>query len=580
MGGYISQNVIDRILAEADIVQVISDYVPLNKSGKNYRALCPFHEERTPSFTVSPGKQVFHCFGCGTGGNVFTFVMKMENVAFPQSVRILGEKFGIPVPSQGEKPGRFDDLYRINEKIADFFHRQLKRNKRASSYLHRRGFKPSIIDQFRLGWAPSSRMFLNFARKENLPEDKLEKIGLLVRSSRDGSFYPYFRGRIMFPIFSPFEKILGFGGRTLDDSQPKYLNSPQSPIFDKGKVLYGLNLAREHMRRSGEVILVEGYTDVIAVYQEGIHNVVASLGTSLTRAQVRLLKRYSSTVFLTYDEDSAGEAATLRGLDLLLEDDLQVRITSLPSHDPAELIQRKGKEEFLKIKEKALPYIDYRIHLALKEGDSLTMEKKLKLLNSLFLTLEKINSPNLVDDALRKIAHRLDLNEESLRSEFSRFLKENTRGKFSFSSTLRFEVPEKEEIEKQLLQVMLCGREVVEKVKTDFSTEDFTNPLYRRLAQEMFVSDNVSPHYLINHFDDENLSSLVSSLTLNDYSLQGVNPCQIAEDIIHTLRRRSHQRQIEQLCRMIAESEKRGEEARVRKLCEQLVQLRKRILIR
>ncbi len=581
MSGYIPQEIIDQISRQADIVQVISEYIPLSKSGKNYKALCPFHEETTPSFIVSPEKQVFHCFGCGVGGNIFTFLMKVENVSFPQAVRILGQKVGVVVPFRGEKAQDTEILYKINEKVAEFFQEQLNKNKVAKEYLYRRGFKPSTIEHFKLGWAPSSKEFLNFCKKQNFPENKLQEIGLLIKSSRDNSLYPYFRERIMFPIFSPFGKIIGFGGRVLDDSSPKYLNSPQSAIFDKGKNLYGLNFAREYIRKSEQVILVEGYTDVIALYQEGICNVVASLGTSLTVSQIRLLKRYTNTVYLTYDDDTAGEAATLRGLDLLLKDDFQVRVISLSANDPADFIQKEGKDAFLQAKEKALSYIDYRIKLALKENEPLTLEKKLKLINSFFLSLGNVNSRHIIDDALKKIAHSLNLNEDSLRSEFSRFIKKENKSKnFSFSPAIKFEVPEKTEIEKRLLQVMLCGKEIVEIVKKNFSIEGFTNPLYRRLAQELFVNEDISPSHLITRLHDEELSSLVSSLTLSDSSLEGVDLCQVAKDIIRTLKRRLQQSKIKQLCQMIQEYEKKGEEARVKKLCQQLIQLRKSTLLR
>jgi len=576
MGGYISRETIDQISQQADIVQVISEYLPLTRAGKNYKALCPFHEEKTPSFIVSPERQVFHCFGCGVGGNVFTFVMKWENVLFPEAVRIVGEKIGVSITFEERESEYRNEFYKINEEVANFFHQQLKKNKLAQEYLYKRGIKPETIDCFKLGWAPSAHSFVAFCQRQNLPEDKLKELGLLKVSSRTGDLYPYFQKRIMFPIFSLPGKIIGFGARVLDNSLPKYLNSPQSTVFDKGKNLYGLHLVREWIRESGEVILVEGYTDVITLYQEGIRNVVASLGTSLTVSQIRLLKRYTDTVFMAYDEDSAGEAATLRGIDLLLERDLQIRVISLSRKDPAEFIQKEGKEAFLQAKNKALPYIDYRIELALKDKEPLTLERKLKVVNSLFFTLEKVRSRHILDDTLRKIAQSLDLNEESLRAEFNRFLREKTR--FSFSPTLKFEAPEQTEIEKRLLQVMLQGKDVVEVVKSSFSIEDFTHPLCRRLAQELFIHEDISPAYLINRIPDDSLSSLISSLTLDDSSLEGVDLRQVAQEIIQTLKRRAHQERINELCRMIQESEQRGEETKVKKLCQQLVQLRKSIL--
>lgn len=574
MNQYISPEVIDRISQQVDIVQLISEYIPLTRAGKNYKALCPFHEEKTPSFIVSPAKQVFHCFGCGVGGNVFTFLMKWENISFPEAVKLLGEKVGIPVSLREETPGYWEQLYRINEKVTEFFQNQLRKNKFAREYLYKRGFKDEVIDLFRLGWAPYPRLFIDFCKKQGFPVDKLKELGLITVRGKE--YYPYFRERIVFPIFSLSGKIIGFGGRVLDDSLPKYLNSPQSPVFDKGKNLYGLNIAREYIRKEGEAILVEGYTDVIALHQEGIRNAVASLGTSLTIPQVRMIKRYASRVFLAYDEDTAGEAATLRGIDLLLENDLQIKVISFSGEDPAELVRKKGKGEFLKAKEAALSYIDYRINKVLGKEISLSLEKKLEILNSLFFTLEKITSRHILDDAFRKISESLNLNEESLRSEFKRFLRK--KGGFSFSPVIKFEIPEQEEIEKRLLQVMLHGKDVVDVVKDSFSVDDFTHPLCQRLAREIFTGGLTSPSHLITRVNDEELSSLISSLTIEDSSLEGVDLRQMAMEIVQSLKRRSYQRKIQQLYKMIRESEYRGEEDRVKEYCQQLIQLRKSIL--
>jgi len=574
MGEYISQELIDRISQQVDIVQVISEYVPLTRAGRNYKALCPFHEEKTPSFIVSPEKQVFHCFGCGVGGNAFTFLMKWENVSFPEAVKILGEKVGVSVSLEKKTPGYWEQLYGINEKVTEFFQYHLRKNKIAREYLQSRGFKEDTIALFKIGWAPSPQIFFDFCKRQKFSMDDLKKLGLLKANER--GYSPYFRERLVFPIFSLSGKVIGFGARVLDNSLPKYINSPQSPVFDKGKNLYGLNITREYIRKKGEVILVEGYTDVITLYQEGIRNVVASLGTSLTVPQIKILKRYASKVFLAYDEDSAGEAATLRGIDLLLENDLQVKIISLLEGDPADLVRKRGKEVFIRAEDEALPYLDYRIDRALKNGNNLSLEKKLEVLNSLFFTLEKINSRHILDDAFRKVSQSLMLNEESLRVEFKRFLRKKSR--FFFSPVLKIEIPEQEEVEKRLLQVILCGEDVLEVVKDNFSLEDFTHPLCRKLARELFANGITSPSDLITRTNDEALGSLISSLTIEDSSLEKVDLREMAMEIIQTLKRRTQQRKIQQLYRMIQESERRGEEERVKEYFQQLIQLRKSIL--
>ena len=242
MAGFIPSNIIDRIVEESDIVEIIGSYISLKKSGKNYQALCPFHQERTPSFVVSPEKQLFHCFGCGVGGNVFTFLMKWEKVSFPEAVKIIGGKIGISVPTLNKSGGYKEDLYRINALVADFFHQKLKENRFALNYLLKRGFKESIIDTFYLGYAPSSQDFLNFCYSKKIPQEKLKELGLISPSRDKDGYYAYFRSRIIFPVFTPAGKICGFGARVLDESLPKYLNSSQSPLFDKGENLFILNV--------------------------------------------------------------------------------------------------------------------------------------------------------------------------------------------------------------------------------------------------------------------------------------------------------------------------------------------------
>ena len=351
MSGYIPQEIIDQISRQADIVQVISEYIPLSKSGKNYKALCPFHEETTPSFIVSPEKQVFHCFGCGVGGNIFTFLMKVENVSFPQAVRILGQKVGVVVPFRGEKAQDTEILYKINKKVAEFFQEQLNKNKVAKEYLYRRGFKPSTIEHFKLGWAPSSKEFLNFCKKQNFPENKLQEIGLLIKSSRDNSLYPYFRERIMFPIFSPFGKIIGFGGRVLDDSSPKYLNSPQSAIFDKGKNLYGLNFARRFINK--EVIVRDGidfYVSSKKTMQKVAKKIASSYNCILkhtstlhTRDKQRSKDVYRDCILIKGHNIKLGDVVVIRGDNY--------KITTISKNRVTAQNLLSGKKKFFDISE-------------------------------------------------------------------------------------------------------------------------------------------------------------------------------------------------------------------------------------
>jgi len=593
MAGFIASNIIDRIVEESDIVEIIGSYIPLKKSGRNYQALCPFHQERTPSFVVSPEKQLFHCFGCGVGGNVFTFLMKLEKASFPEAVKIVGEKIGISVPTLNKSGGYKEDIYRINALAADFFYQKLKENRFALNYLLKRGFKQSIIDTFYLGYAPSSRDFLNFCYSKKISLGKLKDLGLIlpskiVNTSPDSSsqeedgYYAYFRSRIIFPIFTSAEKICGFGARVLDDSLPKYLNSPQSPLFDKGENLYGLNLARQFIREEKEVILVEGYTDVISLYQEGIRNVIASLGTSLTRSQAKLLKRYTNKVYIAYDKDSAGESATLRGIDILLNVDLQIKVISFPGGaDPADFIQKKGRDSFIKIKKESISYFDYRLNLEVNQKPSLEAQEKREIADSLFSTLEKVRNQIVKEELIKRLASKLNISEKSVIEEFQKFV-----AKRSYYTRPANPSPKKSEgkdMERYLLQIMLCGEEAVEVVKNEFSLDEFINPVYREIAQEIIKiveKGRLSHARLINRIKEENLSSIVSSFTLSDFPLEGIDKRKVARDIISNLRRVSNQRKITNYPEKINESEKRGEEEKVRELLSKLSQLKRKTLLK
>jgi len=582
MAGFIPNEIIDQIVEGSDIVELIGSYVPLKKSGKNYQALCPFHQERTPSFVVSPGKQLFHCFGCGVGGNVFTFLMKWEKVSFPEAVKIVGEKIGISVPTLDKPGGYREELYRTNALAADFFHQKLKESKFTLNYLFKRGFKESIIDTFYLGYAPTSSDFLNFCHGEEISQERLKELGLILSSQEKEEYYAYFRSRIIFPIFTSAGKICGFGARVLDDSLPKYINSPQSPLFDKGENLYGLNLAKQLIREEKEVILVEGYTDVIALYQGGVRNVVASLGTSLTFSQARVIKRYANKVYVAYDEDSAGESATLRGIDVLLDADLQIKIISFPGGaDPADFIQEKGKESFIKVKEKSVSYFDYKLNLEISQKPSLGAQEKWEVANCLFPTLEKVRNQIVKEELIKRLASKLNVSEKSVGKDFEDFVQKKNSPTFPISpSSKKFE---EKDGERYLLEIMLYGEEVVEVVKNEFSLDEFTNPGYRKIAQEIIKTiekGGLSYSRLINQIKDEDLSSVVSSFNLSNPSWKGYDKIKIAREIINNLKRISNQRKIASYSEKFKESEKRGEEEKVRELGSKLSQLKRETLLK
>src|SRR5712664_2204528 len=423
----------ERVKQQADIVRVVGEYVRLKKSGQNFTGLCPFHSEKTPSFAVHPVKQIYHCFGCGVGGDVFSFVREMEKCEFPEAVRVVAEKCGIAIPRPRERSPeeRRENqqraaLVEMHREAAAFFMKQLEgtlEGKAARAYLEDRGLDAEAIARFGLGFAPSGGEVLYRHLKQKY-SDKLIEVSGLVSRDQSGRSYDRFRRRIMFPIANEAGKIVAFGGRALGDDLPKYLNSPETPIYSKSNILYHLDRAKEGMRRQDLAILVEGYMDAISVARAGISNVVASCGTSLAESQVKLLARFTRRVVVNYDPDAAGQTATERSLVLLLEQDFEVRVLALPpvgnkKADPDLFIREKGAEEYLKLLKEAPPYVDYLIARA-RQMDLTTGEGKRQAVNFLLPYVQKIPNRILRSEWATRIAQQLRLDEPVLRAALSK----------------------------------------------------------------------------------------------------------------------------------------------------------------
>jgi DNA primase len=424
----------DKVKQQADIVRVVGEYVRLKKTGKDFSGLCPFHQEKTPSFTVSPIKQIFYCFGCGKGGDVYNFVMEMEKCEFPDAVRVVAEKCGIAIPRQKERsPQERKEnrqrtlLVEMQREAQTFFVKQLEgtlEGKAARAYLEDRGIDRDAIARFGIGYAPSGGDLLLRHLKSKYNEKLLVDSGLVSRDQSSGRFFDRFRRRITFPISNESGKIVAFGCRALGDDQPKYLNSPETPIYSKSNVLYHMDRAKEGIRREDFAILVEGYMDAIAVARAGISNVVASCGTSLADSQIKLLGRFTRRVIVNYDPDAAGQSATERSLSLLLEQDFEVRVLALPpvgdkKADPDLFIREKGKDAYLKLLKEAPPYVDYLIARA-RQMDLTTGEGKRRAVNFLLPYVQKIPNRILRSEWATRIAQQLRLDEPVLRAALSK----------------------------------------------------------------------------------------------------------------------------------------------------------------
>jgi DNA primase len=424
----------ERVKQQADIVRVVSEYVRLKKTGKDFSGLCPFHQEKTPSFTVSPLKQIFYCFGCGKGGDVFNFVMDVEKSAFPEAVRSVAEKCGIAIPRPRERsPEERQEnqqrsaLVEMHREAQTFFTKQISgtlEGKAARAYLEDRGLDKDAIERFGIGYAPSAGDALTRSLKQKYSEKLLAESGLVSRGEQGGKLFDRFRRRITFPIANDSGKIVAFGARALGDEMPKYMNSPETPIYSKSNVLYHMDRAKEALRRSDFAVLVEGYMDAIAVARAGISNVVASCGTSLAEPQIKLLSRFTKRVIVNYDPDNAGQAATERSVSLLLEQDFEVRVLALPpvgdkKADPDLFIRERGVEEYTKLLKDAPPYVDYLIARA-RKMDLTTGEGKRRAVNFLLPYVQKIPNTILRSEWATRIAQQLHLDEPVLRAALSK----------------------------------------------------------------------------------------------------------------------------------------------------------------
>ena len=427
----------EKVKQQADIVRVIGEYVQLKKAGQNFRGLCPFHSEKTPSFNVHPTRQIYHCFGCGQGGDVFKFVMEMEKCPFPEAMRIVAEKCGIALPRAREhSPEERREnqqrgvLLEIHREAQAYFVKQLEgtlEGKAARAYLEDRGLDRDTITRFVIGYAPSGGDLLLRHLKPKYQEKALVDSGLISRD-QSGRLFDRFRRRVTFPISNESSKIVAFGARALGDDLPKYLNSPETPIYSKSNVLYHLDRAKDALRRQDFAVLVEGYMDAIAVARAGISNVVASCGTALAETQIKLLGRFTKRVIVNYDPDTAGQAATERSLTALLEQDFEVRVLNLPSvgsqkADPDLFIREKGADAYREQLKNSPPYVDYLITRA-RQMDLTTGEGKSRAVNFLLPYVQRIPNSILRSEWATRIAQQLRIDEPVLRAALSKAAKE------------------------------------------------------------------------------------------------------------------------------------------------------------
>jgi DNA primase len=497
--GLIPQEIIEQIRDRTDILDVVSGYVTLSKAGQNFKGLCPFHSEKTPSFMVSPSRQIFHCFGCGTGGNAFTFVMKIEGTSFPETVRELGRKAGIVVPeSQGTRhhqdSGAREKLEQLNEAAQAWFVRNLKHaetGREARLYLKDRGMFADTLEAFGFGWAPEGwDGLLKHLLKDGYTIQDLLSAGMIVQKEGAGktkdvaAYYDRFRSRVMFPIRDLRKKVIGFGGRILGEGMPKYLNSPETQLFNKGRALYLLEKAREATGRTDTLIIVEGYFDAIALHQAGITNVVATLGTALTPDHIRVIRRYVTKVVLLFDPDEAGVRAALRTLDLFVDSALGVKVVSLPDgDDPDTFIRKHGAEAFAQLQDKAPSLLDFAVAHSLAKAGSTLIEDRIRSVDEILRILQKTSNRLEKEECIKRVAERLGVNERRLVERYPELRPRLARRESPATppppAGARFKgMPE----ERDLVHLLLQGQLLPEEVRR-LEAEAFSMPACRRIVE-------------------------------------------------------------------------------------------------
>jgi DNA primase len=504
LGYRIPEEKIAEVKNSADIVEIISETVRLKKAGRNYLGLCPFHTEKTPSFSVSPDKQIFHCFGCGVGGNVITFLVKQEGFSFPEAVRALAQRYGIDIPPPQASPGQQremkirEELLAVNQEAMQFFRNALKNSppgQAAGRYLLKRGLTQETIDRYHLGYAPDGwENLIRHLRKKGISPEKIEKSGLAVPRKRGRGHYDRFRNRIIFPIFSQSQQIIGFGGRVMDESLPKYLNSPETPLYNKSRSLYGLHNARSQCRRQEAVIIVEGYFDLLALHQNGVTHSVATLGTALTDSHVKILRGcigQNGRALLVFDSDEAGMNAARRSIAVFDNAFVNAQILVLQEgHDPDSFIQAFGIDAFMEAAARASSSIEFLLESAVRKY-GLSLDGKLRIIAELLEPMASMGDAVKRALHIRLIAERLDINEDAVVEKLKQHIKRGASSNRMAGRVARTRPQphpadaDAHRLERHLIAMMLQFPEMIAEMEEQHVLEHFENDDLQLIGHEI-----------------------------------------------------------------------------------------------
>jgi len=537
-----SDELIEEIRASNDIVDVISKYVTLKRSGRNFFGLCPFHKEKSPSFAVSPDKQIFHCFGCGAGGNVIHFISKIEGLDFKDTLELLANRANITLPTlenaEDDRTARLKaKVYEINKIAAEFYHENLYKptSKAAQEYIKKRKLDNRTLKAFLIGYAGNfNELYLLLKQKGFTEEEMLASS--LIKKTENGGYMDSFRKRLMFPIQDVRERVIAFGGRVLDDSKPKYINSPENIVYSKGRNLFGLNVAKKYDTK--KIIIVEGYMDAISLYQRGITNVVASLGTAMTEAQGRLLRRHSEQVILGYDADGAGQAAILRGMEILQNLGCDIRVLQIEgAKDPDEYVLKYGPERFQKCVDNAISLVEFKVKVLLRELNIENTNDKIKFLNEIAKILAKVTNQIEREIYVDKIAREYKISKEAIYAEINKLIYKDNQGSKKLERKVVAMEPKKEEktnipeatLKREKLVIYLLINEYAkayEKLKGTITLNDIQDEANKQILKKMyeeFEKGNINTNQIVDWFQDENIISRITEIMAEDFEITDVD---------------------------------------------------------
>jgi len=578
----IPEQVIDMIIQKNDIVEVISEYVSLKRVGKGYMGVCPFHNDKGPSLSVSPDKQLFHCFGCGAAGNVVGFIMRIRNLEFIDAIKYLADRVNIPLDANSYKNSEVEKIYEINILAARYFYSNLQQNGDKVKYLLDRGLDIKTIKRFGLGYSLNSyTSLLDYLKKKGYNEDLLLKAGLVLKGGK--GYYDRFRNRIMFPVFDYKGRVIGFGGRVLDDSKPKYLNSPETPVFKKGTNLYGLNFVLKN-GVPNDLIIVEGYMDCIKLHQHGVINTVASLGTALTKEQAKLIKRYCNNVYLCYDSDAAGKAATLRGIEVLHSEGLDIKIINIPKgKDPDEFINDYGVEEFKKLIQDALPAIEHLIMAAKSNKNLDNPRDRVMFIKEVVDILRILNDEvevqayaakayELTGIAPHVILEQLNIARKMKNNNWnnSQYKRNNIIGGNIFIE------PGYKKAERTLLMFCLKDEDIKQYIMQKINPDEFITPSYKKVAQLIYSGER-EINSILSKFEEKNDIQDVAKIFV-DEEIEEVS-FEFINGLIKTIKKYDLEKKIEDIKLQIKRLEKTDNFSEIIYLTKHLEDLKRQLAL-